>query len=171
MKSESKARAVKVTAGGTSGPMAARKIGDADGILGETQFHQLVRLERKRARRSRSPFLLVHLDVTRYCPAAGDDKARRRILGALTAATRDTDILGWSKHERVIGVMFIELGAALDSALMATMLLRVSDVLRKILALEQFRRIDISFQRFPEQEDELALPQLMPQLFALAGGE
>jgi hypothetical protein len=171
MKPEAKARSVKTLPVRLSGPMAAHKIGGEDGILAEEQFHQRVRLERKRARRSSSPFLLVHLDVTRFFQAAGDDKARRRILSALTGATRDTDILGWSKREKVIGVMFIELGTALDSALMATMLLRVSDVLRKILALEQFRRIDISFQRFPEQEDEFALPQLMPQLFALAGGE
>lgn len=170
MKAETKGR-TGTARGSASGPLAARKIGGEDGILGEAQFHQLVRLERKRARRSANPFLLVHLDVTRYFQAAGDERTRRRMLRALTAATRDTDILGWSKHEKVIGVMFIELGTALDSVLMATMLLRVSDVLRKILALEQFRRIDISFQRFPEQEDELALPQLMPQLFAMAGGE
>jgi hypothetical protein len=131
----------------------------------------MVRLERKRARRSAKPFLLVHLDVTRYFAAQGDQKSRRKMLAALSAATRDTDILGWSKHEKVIGVMFIELGAELDSSLMATMLLRVSDVLRDILALEQFRRVDISFQRFPEQVDDLSLPQLMPQLFALAGSE
>jgi hypothetical protein len=152
--------------------MAARKIGGGEGgILPENTFHQMVRLERKRARRSAKPFLLVHLDVTRYFASTGDDKSRRKMLAALGAATRDTDILGWSKHEKVIGVMFIELGTELDSNLMATMLLRVSDVLRDILALEQFRRVDISFQRFPEQVDDLSLPQLMPQLFALAGTE
>ena len=78
-------------------------------------------------------------------------KRGARCWQALAAATRDTDILGWSKHQKVIGVMFIELGTALDSGLMATMLLRVSDVLREILALEQFRRVDISFQRFPSR--------------------
>jgi hypothetical protein len=151
--------------------MSAHKMGGGEGILPEAQFHQMVRLERKRARRSAKPFLLVHLDVTRYFAASGDEKSRRKMLAALTAATRDTDILGWSKHEKVIGVMFIELGGEVDSSLMATMLLRVSDVLRDILALEQFRRVDISFQRFPEQVDELSMPQLMPQLFALAGTE
>ncbi|HEX4487758.1 MAG TPA: hypothetical protein VH088_15900 [Terriglobales bacterium] len=155
-----------------SGATTARKIGGGDdGILPEATFHQMVRLERKRARRSAKPFLLVHLDVTRYFASTGDEKSRRKMLAALAAATRDTDILGWSKHEKVIGVMFIELGTELDSNLMATMLLRVSDVLRDILALEQFRRVDISFQRFPEQVDELSMPQLMPQLFALAGTE
>jgi hypothetical protein len=123
------------------------------------------------ARRSAKPFLLVHLDVTRYFASNGDEKPRRKMLSALSTATRDTDILGWSKHQKVIGVMFIELGMDLDSNLMATMLLRVSDVLRDILAVEQFRRVDISFQQFPEQVDDLSMPQLMPQLFALAGTE
>ena len=151
--------------------MAARKIGGKDGILTEDQFHQMVRLERKRAQRSRKPFLMVHLDVSRYLSHSADDKARRRMLAALTSATRDTDILGWSKQEKVIAVMFIELGTELDNTLMATMLVRVSDVLRNVLALEQFRRVDISFQRFPEPPDEPSMPQLMPQLFALTGLE
>ena len=152
-------------------PLPARSISNDSGLLPEDQFHRLVRLERKRARRSGKPVLLVHLDVTRYLSVPGEGKPRQRILTALTAATRDTDILGWSKHEMVIGIMFIEVGAELDSPLMATMLVRVSDVLRDFLALEQFRRIDISFQRFPEQVDELSMPQLMPQLFALAGND
>jgi hypothetical protein len=151
--------------------MDVHSLGGEDGILSEAQFHQMVRLERKRARRSSKPFLLVHLDVTRYFAASGDDRSRRRMLAALAVATRETDILGWSKHEKVIGVMFIELGTEVDSPLMATMLLRVSDVLRDILALEQFRRVDITFQRFPEQAEDLSMPQLMPQLFALAGTE
>jgi hypothetical protein len=107
--------------------------------------------------------------MTRYLAQSPDEKARRKMLAALTSATRDTDILGWSKSEKVIGVMFIELGSELDNSLMATMLVRVSDVLRNVLALEQFRRVDISFQRFPEAPDELSLPQLIPQLFALTG--
>jgi hypothetical protein len=138
-------------------------------LLPEEQFHRLVRLERKRARRSGKAFLLVHLDVTRYLSAGIDAKARQRMLSALTSATRDTDVLGWSKNGMVIGIMFIEVAAELDSPVMATMLVRVSDVLRNILALEQFRSIDISFQRFPEPADELSMPQLIPQLFALAG--
>jgi hypothetical protein len=153
----------------SSSLLAPRKMGSESRILPEGQFHQTVRLERKRAQRSGKPFLLVHLDVTRYLLEPDNRKARRRILAALTSATRDTDILGWSKHDRVIAIMFIELGTDLDNPLMATMLVRVSDVLRNILALEHFRRIDISFQRFPEAVDDLSMPQLIPQLFALAG--
>jgi hypothetical protein len=164
---------VKQKAAGSraTSPMTPRKIGGKDGILPEEQFQQMVRLERKRAQRSGKPLLMVHLDVTRYLAKSPDEKARRKMLAALTSATRDTDILGWSKSEKVIGVMFIELSSELDSSLMATMLVRVSDVLRNVLALEQFRRVDISFQRFPEPPDELSLPQLMPQLFALTGVE
>ena len=92
-----------------SSPMTPRKIGGKDGILGEEQFQQMVRLERKRAQRSGKPFLMVHLDMTRYLAQSPDEKARRKMLAALTSATRDTDILGWSKSEKVIGVMFIEL--------------------------------------------------------------
>lgn len=150
--------------------MAPSKIATVDGILPEDQFHKMVRLERKRAKRSAKPFLLIHLDVTRLL-GDGDAKARRKVLETLVSATRGTDIIGWSKRETVIGMMFIEVGEEVNSTVMATMLVRVSDALRNILALEQFRRVDISFQRFPEQVDELAMPQLVPQLFALAGSE
>ena len=40
--------------------MTPRKIGGKDGILGEEQFQQMVRLERKRAQRSGKPFLMVY---------------------------------------------------------------------------------------------------------------
>jgi hypothetical protein len=151
--------------------MAPQNTVAVDGILAEEQFHKMVRLERKRAKRSSKPFLLVHLDVTRLLAGSSDAKARRRVLDGLVAATRGTDIIGWSKRDTVIGMLFIEVGEEVNSTVMATMLVRVSDALRNILALEQFRRVDISFQRFPEQVDELGMPQLVPQLFALAESE
>jgi hypothetical protein len=167
MKPQSKRQVKRINLTNSGGHFSSHA-GPEHSILEESEFHQLMRLERKRAKRSNRPFLLVHLDVSRFFRDSDDDKPRRRILNALTDSIRDTDLLGWSKHEKVIGVMFVELGAIVDNTLMATMLLRVSDALRKILALEEFRQIDISFQCFPEPDDEMALPQLVPQLFAMA---
>jgi lipopolysaccharide/colanic/teichoic acid biosynthesis glycosyltransferase len=142
---------------------------EAPPILNEEAFHRMISLERKRTERSRKPFLLMLLDMG----DAGQSRANGKVLGniqsALALTTRETDITGWYRVNSVVGVMFTEISFDDRTAILSTMMTRVSETLRENLSSEQFSRISISFHLFPEDWDHQSLqrssnPTLYPDL-------
>lgn len=78
-------------------------------IPSEKQFGELLCLERKRAERSRKPFLLVLIDLQR---ALENDRASNlihNVWSAVCSASRDSDIKGWYLREAILGVIFVEI--------------------------------------------------------------
>lgn len=139
------------------------------GVLNEEAFHRMVSLERKRTERSRKPFLLMLLDTGECLPAGRNEKLLGKILAALALATRETDVTGWYKENAAVGVMFTEIGIEDRSAIVSTMMTRVSETLSSSLSFEQFNQISISFHLFPEDWDHDVLerpsnPALYPDL-------
>ena len=128
-------------------------------ILPEEYFHRTICLERKRAERSGKPFLLMLLDTGNCLPTEKNGKVLHSILSALALSTRDTDVTGWHKQNRVIGIMFTEIAPDLKNSVLATILMRVSSSLRDCLTLEQFSQIGITFHLFPEDWEENQTPK------------
>lgn len=122
-------------------------------LLGEESFHRMISIERKRTERSRKPFLLMLLDTGTYHSNGKTSRTMERIVAALLASSRETDVTGWYRKNAVVGVMFTELGIEDRSSIVSTMLTRVSESLREKLTLEQFNQISISFHLFPEEWD------------------
>jgi len=78
-------------------------------VIGEGLFRDALTRERKRADRFDQPFLLVLVGVK-----PGRDVGSVNwmpLIDALTAAKRDTDVLGWFERRSVLGVIFPEIGA------------------------------------------------------------
>jgi hypothetical protein len=123
-------------------------------ILPEAAFQRMLSLERKRAQRSRKPFLLALLDMENQLTIAKSQKALGRILSALDSATRETDVTGWYKDECVVGVMFTEIAIEDRSSILATIMARVNETLREHLTLQQFGQVGICFHLFPEGPDD-----------------
>jgi hypothetical protein len=123
-------------------------------ILPEAAFQRMLSLERKRAQRSRKPFLLALLEMEHPLAGARNQKTLTRILSALDSATRDTDVTGWYKHECVVGVMFTEIAIEERSSILATIMTRVNETLQEHLTAQQFGQVGICFHLFPEGPDE-----------------
>ena len=113
----------------------------------------MISIERKRTERSRTPFLLMLLDMGNGQVSGKNGKALDRIVSALLASTRETDVIGWYKNRVSVGVMFTELVVTDKNSLLSTMLTRVSTTLRNNLTFEQFNQISISFHFFPDDWD------------------
>ena len=129
---------------------SSRQSGEAAiSILAEEDFHRSLRLERKRSQRSGKPFLLVLVDIGPPVGRSGKHTLPHT-MKALSQGTRDTDLVGWYEQDSVIGIMFTEIGHSLTKPVLATMLLRVSGALHGRLSLEEFGRLSISFQLFPD---------------------
>ncbi len=136
----------------------ARAESGNDSILPEEYFQRTICLERKRAERSGKPFLLMLLDIGNAFPAEKAGKVVQSALSALALSTRDTDVAGWYKQQRVIGIMFTEIAPDLKKSILATILMRVSGSLKDCLTLEQFSQIGITFHLFPEDWEEHSAP-------------
>jgi lipopolysaccharide/colanic/teichoic acid biosynthesis glycosyltransferase len=118
--------------------------------LSEDSFKRLIAIERKRTERSKSPFVLMLLEVTNHQQREKTNRALECILAALMASSRDTDIVGWYKKTSVVGVMFTGLIINDRNTILSAILNRVSDTLRNELTFEQFSQISISFHLFPD---------------------
>ena len=130
-----------------SGHSAERK------VLNEAAFHRTISVERKRTERSKNPFLLMLLETGKDDGSAKNGQALRNILDALTATTRDTDVIGWYKGQSTIGVVFTELTTTDKGSVLSTMLTRMSSTLRESMTFEQLGRISLSFHLFPDDWD------------------
>ena len=116
----------------------------------------MIALERKRSERSRKPFMLLLLDMGDDIPSAKNGKILGKIVSALSASTRDTDVTGWYSNNCVVGVMFTEISIEEGGSTPSTIITRVTHTLQKNLTLEQFNRVTLSFHVFPEDWDEEA---------------
>jgi len=123
------------------------------GLLSEDSFLTLLALERKRAERSRKPFVVMLADLEDAYETGEPQKVLGQVVEGLSASTRDTDITGWHSRETVLGTIFTEVGN-LENGTMGKMRDKVSSALRQRLAPNLFDRIQLSFYRFPEQWDQ-----------------
>jgi lipopolysaccharide/colanic/teichoic acid biosynthesis glycosyltransferase len=122
-------------------------------ILSEESFKRMIAIERKRTERSREPFLLMLVEAGRAHGTEKSSKALDKIVSAMLSSTRETDVVGWYKGQTTVGVMFTGLTVKDKSAVLSTILNRVSAALRDELPSDQFSQISLSFHFFPDEWD------------------
>jgi lipopolysaccharide/colanic/teichoic acid biosynthesis glycosyltransferase len=123
-------------------------------VLNERTFRRMISIERKRTERSRKPFLLMLLDTGNCQDSKKNGKALDKILSALLASTRETDVTGWYKDQGTIGILFTELAIDDKNSILGTILTKVSTTLQDNLTFEQFNQISVSFHIFPDDWDD-----------------
>jgi exopolysaccharide biosynthesis polyprenyl glycosylphosphotransferase len=124
------------------------------GLTDEATFARMIAGERKRTERSARPFLLMLAEGRESRrPVKGDQGLLRKVAFALRNSTRETDSLGWYEKDRTIGVIFTEVGAA-DESTVAAILAKITNGLRSQLSIEQMDHLQISFHRYPDEEEQ-----------------
>jgi lipopolysaccharide/colanic/teichoic acid biosynthesis glycosyltransferase len=121
-------------------------------VLNEESFLRTLSLERKRTERSRKPFLLMLLEFGDILPKESS-RPLGKVISALCASTRATDVVGWFRNNAVVGVLFTEIIIDDQSSIVSTMMARVSETLGHSLTLDQFNQVKLSFHVFPEPWD------------------
>ena len=76
----------------------------------ENYFNEMIRLEKKRQDRSKIPFLLGFIDISKMTEKATRAEIIKTVKTALFASTRDIDLKGWLKCNAVIGILVTETG-------------------------------------------------------------
>jgi lipopolysaccharide/colanic/teichoic acid biosynthesis glycosyltransferase len=131
-----------------SGP-SGNGANDPGGLLPEPMFLRALRLERKRAERSRKSFVLMLLELSGPS-RSGKGNLLNQAAPALLSSIRETDIAGWHQETLALGVIFAELGVTHLESPLATLRARVTGLLQSVLPADELARIRITFHRFPE---------------------
>ncbi len=122
--------------------------------LDEKAFRKVIAVERKRTERSKSPFVLMLLEVSNHQNVEKSRSSLECILAALVASCRDTDLVGWYKEQSIVGVMFTGLVVNDKNTVLSAILNRVSSTLHDELTFEQFSQVSITFHFFPDDWED-----------------
>jgi len=126
------------------------------GIYFERYFREMLCLERKRAERSKKPFLLMLVYPDGDRANEDRDKVLNRICQVALSCTREIDIKGWYHDQEVVGVIFIEIGeTGLDDA-KEGIYEKIHAHMVNSLDSDQLSKIRISFHIFPEPSENEA---------------
>lgn len=130
-------------------PFEAIQADDRD-VLNEQTFRRMLAIERKRTERSKEPFLLMLLDAGSQSGLEMNGTALENMATSMLTSSRETDIIGWYKEGKTVGVMFTGLVIKDKNSVLSTILSRVKSMLRDDLALKQLSQVSISFHFFPD---------------------
>jgi lipopolysaccharide/colanic/teichoic acid biosynthesis glycosyltransferase len=122
-----------------------------DSVLSEEVFQATLTHERRRAERSRKPFVLMLLDAHQENGLAA--KLLNQTRGVVAASIRETDLLGWYKKDSILGVIFTELGVDEGGSITEILQDKVAKALQEKLGPVMAAKIVVSLHLFPENWD------------------
>jgi lipopolysaccharide/colanic/teichoic acid biosynthesis glycosyltransferase len=123
------------------------------GILQEETFHNMLTLERRRAERSRKPFVLMLLDAGPFCEAQATDRLVAQVTSVVLKSTRETDIVGWYKKGVILGVIFTEISLEFTSPITEILRSKVVGALHNELNNKVASKLVVTVHLFPENRD------------------
>ncbi|HXX44124.1 MAG TPA: sugar transferase [Candidatus Acidoferrales bacterium] len=150
---------------------AGRALTGQDRILQEKTFHAMLTLERRRAERSRKPFVLMLLDSGAAHPNGHRPAFVERLTSLVCDATRETDLIGWYESGSVLAVIFTEISFDGENPPVTQILhSKIVKTLQENLDPKLASKLHITFHLFPEDwqdrepSDRVADSKLYPEL-------
>jgi lipopolysaccharide/colanic/teichoic acid biosynthesis glycosyltransferase len=140
------------------------------GFLQEETFHNMLTLERRRAERSRKPFVLMVLEAGAFVEAEVGDRRMSQVTSVLLKSTRETDLVGWYKKGMMLGVIFTEISQEFTTPITEILRSKVVKALHNELSSKVTSKLVVTVHLFPENRDRdgaepVADIRLYPDLF------
>jgi len=132
------------------GHMAA----DREGVLQQETFQALLTLERRRAERSRKPFVLMLLDSHAVHATGGSAAFAERLASVVSDATRETDLVGWYEKDMILAVIFTEISLEGKNPVTEVLHSKVLKALRENLDHKLAAKLIVTVHLFPETWDK-----------------
>jgi lipopolysaccharide/colanic/teichoic acid biosynthesis glycosyltransferase len=127
------------------------EVGHHEDVLAENVFHSMLTLERRRAERSRKPFVLMLLDANLEKGIA--EEILRQAVDIVVASKRETDLTGWYKQGAILGIIFTEVSLDGELPITETLRAKIETAFVKHLGRDRAAMIAISVHIFPESWD------------------
>ena len=121
-------------------------------VLPESVFHSMLTQERRRAERSRKPFLLMLLDANAENGAA--EGILTQAVNIIVASKRETDLVGWYRLNAILGIIFTEVSLEGDLPITDKLRTKIETAFVKHLGQERATKIAVSLHIFPESLDK-----------------
>jgi lipopolysaccharide/colanic/teichoic acid biosynthesis glycosyltransferase len=112
----------------------------------------MLTLERRRAERSRKPFVLMLIDANLEDGAAAN--ILRQSVDVTLASSRETDLVGWYKEDSILGVIFTEVNVEGTQPIVDVLRTKFETAFVKHLGTDRVAKISISLHVFPEAWDK-----------------
>jgi lipopolysaccharide/colanic/teichoic acid biosynthesis glycosyltransferase len=113
----------------------------------------MLALERRRAERSRKPFVLILIDAEAACQGKEGRPFFDQMASAVLSATRETDLVGWYKQQAILGVIFTEIGVEDKKPVTQILLAKVVKSLHNCVDRRIASKVIITAHLFPESFD------------------
>ena len=120
------------------------------GFLEEGTFHNMLTLERRRAERSRKPFVLMELETDASVDADTGDCFASQVTSVLLRSTRETDMVGWYKQGTILGVIFTEISLEFATPITEILRTKVVSALRDEFGGKVASKLVVTAHLFPE---------------------
>jgi lipopolysaccharide/colanic/teichoic acid biosynthesis glycosyltransferase len=133
-----------------AGATADARVASREEVLQEESFRSMLTLERRRAERSRKPFVLMLVDASAYTEKRSAERFMSRVTSVLLKSTRETDMVGWYENGVVLGVIFTEVSLECENPITQILRTKIVDALRGELSREGACNLAISVHLFPE---------------------
>ena len=153
------------------GSESAARVGrpSARTVLKKEAFQAMLTLERRRAERSRKPFVLMLLDSEPIRKSGSDVGFPERLVSIVAEATRETDLVGWYEDGTVLAVIFTEINLEGKSPITEILHSKIIRALREHLGHKLASKLAITVHIFPEswgagRPDRVADIKLYPDL-------
>jgi lipopolysaccharide/colanic/teichoic acid biosynthesis glycosyltransferase len=124
-----------------------------DDFLSERHFCRALRMERRRAERSRRPFLLVlvaNRQAREETSKSEFTQGIEKVFTALATSIRETDIWGWYEEGIIGGIIFTEFNGTSKPVILATVSRKLDQAVHSEMSVECLKRLRLSFRFFPE---------------------
>lgn len=136
------------------GPCFAPLPAMREGVLNQDTFHTMLTLERRRAERSRQPFVLMLLKTDAVGKNWRSEIFIEQLTSIVSNATRETDIIGWYEDGAILAVIFTHINLAGASPITEVLHSKVVAALRSSLDHKVASTLSITFHVFPESWDK-----------------
>lgn len=120
----------------------------------EEAFRHFLGVERKRSERSGRPFLLVRVDLKEHPGVSAHigPPVAHKLFAALGRCVRETDFIGWYRHERVVGAVLVEFRDGARAEVSSRVRYRVIAALDECLSATVARRLQVRVHQHPSPE-------------------
>jgi len=115
----------------------------------EEIFRGLLGIERKKAERSRRPFLLMLINLDHLGPREKTEVAPL-IAESLFTSSRETDVKGWYKTFSLIGIIFTDPNKKNDITCFQDMIFhKVCEDIKGVIGGDRYSRLEVELDVFP----------------------
>lgn len=113
-----------------------------EGVLDERVFHSMLTLERRRAERSRKPYVLMLLDANLENGSA--EGILKDAIDIIVGAKRETDLVGWYRKGAILGIIFTEVSLEGETPITVRLRTKIETAFVRHMGKQQAAKIAIS---------------------------